>query len=53
MACIPGDLGEMHLYVHRISLNPIHGRLDVEILERYTDYTKARNEVTYIYIIRF
>lgn len=34
----------MHLYVHKITLDPIHGGLDVQVLERYTKYRKARNE---------
>lgn len=39
----------MHLYVYRITLNPIHGGLDVQMLGRYKEYRKARYEGSHAY----
>lgn len=56
MACIPDDWGGgrgMHLFIcPQNYLDPIHGGLDVQIVERYTDYRKARNEGSHIFNYR-
>lgn len=51
MAFIPNDLGGNAFTCTQNYLDPIHGVLDVQILERYTEYKKARNEVTHISVI--